>query len=82
MAQKILKAFMITLVLIGIALTVLNFTPKLYAPTYYGTMTILTQDNIWDYYEEYGIDGLYDRHITGNIYCVDTHFDCCVHIVY
>lgn len=76
MTKKNLKAFMVTLSLIGIVLSVLNFVPKLYAPSLWGTVTELTPENIWDYYQEYGIEGLNDRHIEGDFYCVDAACDC------
>ena len=78
MAKKILKTFMITLVLIGIALTVFNFTPKLYAPALWGTVTEITEENIWEYYQEYGIEELADRHLEDDYFCVDESSDCVV----
>jgi hypothetical protein len=82
MVKKILKAFMILLALIGIVISVSNFLPKLYSDTYFGTNTIIDQDNIAEYLGRYGIEGLNDRHVMNKVYCVDDSFDCVVHIVY
>ena len=83
MAKKILKSFMITLVLIGIALTVLNFTPKLYAPSYFGTTTYIDGPNEAEYWIDiYGIDEFFDRHQEGLYYCVGEHSDCVVTVEY
>jgi len=41
-------------------------------------MTVLTPDNIWNYYQKYGIEGLYQRHIKGDLYCVDEPLDCVI----
>lgn len=79
MAPKILKALMIVLVLSGIAISVPNFLPKVEASSIWGTTTeIDSPEELWHYYQKYGIAGLASRHIEDDYYCVDDPSNCVI----
>jgi len=74
--KKNLKIFMVILIL-GIGLSITIFLPTLEGGYIFGTRTTIDNpDSLWHYYGMYGIDGLADRHIMGDDYCVDAACDC------
>jgi len=79
MSKKVLKVVMIIMIVAGIAFSVSNFLPRLEAGGIFGTTTnISSPDALWHYYGIYGIEGLADRHMEGDLYCCDQSSDCVI----
>lgn len=77
MINKILKGIIVTAIFLGFSLSIFNFLPRLNADTIFGSRTTIDNpDLLWHYYQMYGIDGLADRHIMNDDYCVDDPCDC------
>lgn len=79
MVTKIIKAFMVMGALVMVLLAVSNFLPEAKSSSLWGTTEeISTAEELWHYYEIYGIEGLADRHIEGDLYCVDDPLNCVI----
>lgn len=83
MAKKLFNSGFITMIILGLLLSILNFVGILRADeeeTYWGTTTLINGQNYDDYYEKYG-EELFARRLYDSLFCVDDPLNCVVKII-
>jgi len=72
MKKRICSNLLIMLIVVGIAMSLLNFSTKAYADAIYGTTTHVESILLEDYYKMIG------RWLLDHYYCIGDPSTCCV----
>lgn len=74
------KLFVLSLIFSASFLSVLNFIPPVQADVIYGTVITMTDPQmLWDYYQLYGEQYMYERWLGENLmYCLGEASNCAI----